>query len=93
MINMHFDVFISVLSVMYRLLMYVFPYHYSALMALYTVLHVDTVLAAVALMIMTLSGPSLGLGRHNINVHQFPPTILWQPLDLDPTTLPVIPQV
>src|SRR3954471_2098853 len=65
MINMHFDVFISVLSVMYRLLMYVFPYHYSALMALHTVLHVDTVLAAVALMIMTLSGPSPGLGRHS----------------------------
>src|SRR4051812_48259964 len=64
MIYMHFDEFISVLSVMYRLLMYVFPYHYSALMALHTVLHVDTVLAAVALMIMTLLGPSPGLGRH-----------------------------
>src|SRR5438270_13229358 len=66
MINMHFDEFISVLSVMYKLLMYVFPYHYSALMALHTVLHVDTVLVAVALMIMTLSGPSPGLGRHNV---------------------------
>src|SRR3954464_11759950 len=65
MIYMHFDVFISVFSVMYRLLMYVFPYHYSALMALHTVLHVDTVLAAVALMIMTLSGPSPGPGRHS----------------------------
>src|SRR4051812_6395157 len=65
MIYMHFDVFISVLSVMYRLLMYVFPYNYSALMALHTVLHVDTVLVAVALMIMTLLGPSPGLGRHS----------------------------
>src|SRR5436189_6278638 len=65
MINMYFDVFISVLSVMYRLLMYVFPCHYSALMDLHTVLHVDTVLAAVALMIMMLSGPSPGLGRHS----------------------------
>ena len=65
MITMHFDVFISVLSVMYRLLMYVFPYHYSALMALHTVLHVDTVLVAVALMIMTSLGPSPGLGRHS----------------------------
>ena len=65
MINMHFDVFISVLSVMYRLLMYVFPYYYSALMALHTVLHVDTVLVAVALMIMTSLGPSPGLGRHS----------------------------
>ena len=44
-------------------LMYVFPYYYSALMALHTVLHVDTVLVAVALMIMTLLGPSPGLGR------------------------------
>src|SRR3954462_12550568 len=65
MFYMHFDVFISVLSVMYRLLMHVFPYHYSALMALHTVLHVDIVLAAVALMIMTLLGPSPGLGRHS----------------------------
>src|SRR3954466_14318881 len=64
MITMHFDVFISVLSVMYRLQMYAFSYHYSALMALHTVLHVDTVLVAVALMIMTLLGPSPGLGRH-----------------------------
>src|SRR5436189_1587157 len=45
-------------------LMYVFPYYYSALMALHTVLHVDTVLVAVALMIMTSLGPSPGLGRH-----------------------------
>src|SRR2546430_17436362 len=64
MIYVHFDVFISVLSVMYRLLMYAFPYHYSALMALHTVLHVDTVLVAVALMILTLLGPSPGLGCH-----------------------------
>src|SRR2546430_6511794 len=64
MIYVHFDVFISVLSVMYRLLMYAFPYHYSALMSLHTVLHVDNVLVAVALMIMTLLGPSPGLGRH-----------------------------
>src|SRR3954469_22591028 len=67
MINMHFDVFISVLSMMYRLQMYAFPYHYSALMALHTVLHVDTVLVAVALMIMTSLGPSPGLGRHTAN--------------------------
>src|SRR3954466_13604828 len=46
-------------------LMYVFPYYYSALMALHTVLHVDTVLVAVALMIMTSLGPSPGLGHHN----------------------------
>ena len=46
-------------------LMYVFPYYYSALMALHTVLHVDTVLVAVALMIMTSLGPSPGLGRHS----------------------------
>src|SRR3954462_6503093 len=65
MITMHFDVFISVLSVMYRLLIYVFPYHYSALKALHTVLHVDTVLVAVALMIMMLLGPSSGLGHHS----------------------------
>src|SRR5436189_5852432 len=64
MINMHFDVFISVLLVMYRLQMYAFPYHYSALMTLHVVLHVDTVLVAVALMIMTLLGPSSDLGRH-----------------------------
>src|SRR3954470_20554374 len=44
--------------------MYVFPYYYSALMALRTVLHMDTVLVAVALMIMTSLGPSPGLGRH-----------------------------
>ena len=44
--------------------MYVFPYYYSALMALHTVLHVDTVLVAVALMIMMLLGPLPGLGRH-----------------------------
>ena len=73
MINMHFDVFISVLSVMYRLQMYAFSYHYSALMALHTVLHVDTVLVAVALMIMTLLGPSPGLGRHTC-------TLLEQPI-------------
>ena len=46
-------------------LMYVFPYYYSALMALHPVLHVDTVLVAVALMIMTSLGPSPGLGRHS----------------------------
>src|SRR4051812_11621029 len=49
------------------LLMYVFPYYYSALMASHTVLHVDTVLVAVALMIMTSLGPSPGLGRHIVH--------------------------
>src|SRR5436190_16822025 len=49
-------------------LMYVFPYYYSALMALHTVLHVDTVIVAVALMIMTLLGASPGPGRHNDSV-------------------------
>src|SRR5436189_3554271 len=48
-------------------LMYVFPYYYSALMALHTVLHVDTMLVAVALMIMTSLGPSPGLGRHRVH--------------------------
>src|SRR3954466_6696061 len=76
MITMHFDVFISVLSVMYRLLMYVFPYHYSALMALHIVLHVDTVLIAVALMIMTVLGPSPGPGRHILP----PSSFLFLPL-------------
>src|SRR3954462_2852431 len=46
-------------------LMYVFPYYYSALMALHTVLHMDTVFVAVALMLMTSLGPSPGLGRHS----------------------------
>src|SRR3954470_952241 len=46
-------------------LMYAFPYYYSALTALHTVLHVDTVLVAIALMIIMLLGPSPGLGRHS----------------------------
>src|SRR3954465_13678341 len=60
--------FIDVLA-----LMYVFPYFYSALMALHTVLHVDTVLVAVALMIMTSLGPSPGLGRHTRQPPGAPP--------------------
>src|SRR4051812_13712280 len=53
MMTMHFNIFISVLSLMYRLCIYIFLFC-SAWMALLTVLYVDYYAVAIVLMIMTL---------------------------------------
>lgn len=64
MTTVPFDVFISILLMMYRLVMYIFSYYCSAWIALIIVLYTECCAIVIALLINDAISPSPVMGHY-----------------------------